>query len=65
MIRVRFKNKKSGDIYILCGYVTNQTNGFEDQEMCQYFREDDKNVPLKMYVRNCEEFLEKFTHIKE
>ena len=64
-MHAKFRNKKSGDIYILYGYAVNKTDGHEDQEMCLYYKEDDKSVPRQKYVRNSEEFLENFTLVED
>ena len=65
MIKVSsvWKNKKTGNNYIVRMNVTNATNGFDGQAMVVYQETLDRNN--KLWVRAEEEFLQKFDLIME
>jgi hypothetical protein len=52
-----WKHKKTGNIYLLEGYVTNATNEQSGQVMVLYCRHDD---PASRYCREKVEFMERF-----
>ena len=52
----KYKNKKTGKIYILLREIVDATNGREGKTVVLYI----EPVQLRMYVRDATEFLEKF-----
>ena len=52
----KYKNKKTGKIYILLREIFDATNGREGKTVVLYI----EPVQLRMYVRDATEFLEKF-----
>lgn len=65
MIKVSsvWRNKKTGNIYIVVMNCTNSTNGFDGQEMIVYRRTLDQDN--NMWVRSEEEFRVKFDLVAE
>lgn len=56
-----YRNKKTGKVYFAFGLVENQTNDQAGQAMVSYrSREDGER---KVYVREVQEFLEKFERV--
>ena len=58
-----WKNKKTGNNYIVRHNATNATNGFDGVPMIVYQRTLDQEN--KLWVRSEEEFLQKFDLIME
>lgn len=64
MMNCPFRNKKTGETYILYGYATNATNGREGEEMCLYYKWNERDkCPHNAHIRNKEEFFQKFEPI--
>lgn len=64
-INCPYRNKKTGEDYLLVGYATNATNGKEGEKLCLYLKWSERNsVPWNSYARNKEEFFEKFELIE-
>jgi hypothetical protein len=63
MITGMYKNKKTGNLYGVLGEAINSTNAQNGQIMVSYFTLDE-NVEYKIFVREKNEFLEKFTAVK-
>lgn len=61
MMNCPFRNKKTGEAYILYAYAINATNDRAGEELCLYFKWSERmSVPWNVYARNKEEFFEKF-----
>ena len=56
-------NNKTKEEYIVVGICINTTNSVDGQMMIMYKRYDPQNSPY--YVRECNEFYEKFTKVEE
>ena len=64
MMNCPFRNKKTGETYILYAYTTNATNGREGEILCLYYKWKERDcIPWNSYARNKEEFFEKFERI--
>lgn len=64
-MNVPYRNKKTGECYILYAYATNATNKRDGEELCLYFKWTEKDqCPWNTYARNKEEFMEKFEQIE-
>lgn len=55
----RWQNRKTGNFYALLAHGTDTTNARAGREVIVYSPE---NNPHAIYVRETEEFFEKFTH---
>lgn len=59
---VKFKNNKTGNIYRLLGYALDCTNERDSTRCVVYCPEQGDNT---VYVREWQEFFNKFTEVKE
>jgi hypothetical protein len=59
---MRFKNNKTGDIYIQLAYATDCTNSRDGTSVVVYCPDDNEHT---IYVREYDEFEKKFTLITE
>lgn len=57
----RYRNKKTGQIYIFIREIIDATNSREGKTVVLYINP----VTLKMYARDTDEFLEKFEKMGE
>ena len=55
MTYIKYRHKKTGNIYWVIGCAKNATNGAEDQEMTIY-----QNIGGELFVRVTSEFEQKF-----
>lgn len=55
MTYIKYRHKKTGNIYWVIGCAKNATNGAEDQEMTIY-----QNIGGELFVRITSEFEQKF-----
>lgn len=58
----RYRNKKTGNVYVVLGQVTNATNAQDGQEMVLYAR-DEGWARSQKFVRDINEFTEKFEEV--
>lgn len=58
---MKYRHRKTGNIYLVLNVVTNATNAQDGQEMILYQRDNDPGSPF--YVRERDEFSQKFEKI--
>ena len=59
-MEVRARHKKTGHIYCVKGMCSNCTNGEHDGETMVIYRRESHCIDDPLFVRNVDEFLEKF-----
>ena len=60
-IWIPFRNKKNGQSYMAIATVIDTTNGRKNERMVLYLGKDRETGKNRLFVRECLEFLEKFS----
>ena len=58
-----FIHKKTNNVYVLIGYGINANNGESEGKQMAIYRNVNEREALKFFVRDKDEFLEKFREV--